>query len=538
MKVKGKKLVEENLRKYFGDLLKVFILKIIIVFSTLEVTFISGMYVDSLTADCMEIESIIKYTILFIIFIFLEIIFSYGFSIIFCKTQANIVFSINYDTLKYIKKTKLSFLSGKNPVYLNQRINEDSNAVVDFLLNVVCDLIVSIFTLAWIVFAVFKIEWKLAITIILSCPIYVWIYLQFEKELNVETYNYKEYRNRFIASMNKQLENPRFIKMNSLFNHLNKELKRKYLTFFRILCGYCKCNYKYSSMMDTIGKSYDIFLFIYCAVGIYNHTVTVGDFLIVRGYYTLLLQAVTQVINVFKTYPNMKISLGRLYGIFNETQEHNGKIKLNTINKIKLKNFSFSYGTVCVFRNFNYDFNKGKIYLICGENGKGKTTLINNLLGLYIDEFSGEIYYNEKNIKQINMYELRKHKIAVTEQEPTLLYSNLMKYIKDFYKKNNSEVLDALMRGFNINFEYRENCSGGEKQKISLIWSLLKKSELLILDEPTSALDRMSTEYLLEILQKIKRKKIIIIISHDKCFVEIADQVINLDLLKENEVKF
>ena len=56
--------------------------------------------------------------------------------------------------------------------------------------------------------------------------------------------------------------------------------------------------------------------------------------------------------------------------------------------------------------------------------------------------------------------------------------------------------------------------SGGEKQKISIINSLLKNGELLILDEPSSALDKNSTIYLQKELVKLKSQKIIIIISH------------------------
>lgn len=81
-----------------------------------------------------------------------------------------------------------------------------------------------------------------------------------------------------------------------------------------------------------------------------------------------------------------------------------------------------------------------------------------------------------------------------------------------------------------------EQCSGGEKQKISIINSLLKNGELLILDEPSSALDKNSTIYLQKELVKLKSQKIIIIISHDLQMDKIADKILDLDDKNNEEI--
>ena len=73
------------------------------------------------------------------------------------------------------------------------------------------------------------------------------------------------------------------------------------------------------------------------------------------------------------------------------------------------------------------------------------------------------------------------------------------------------------------------NISGGEKQKISIFKAFLSNSDLIILDEPTSALDRESCDKLKRYLIEHKKDKIIICISHDNDFIDIADKILILE---------
>ena len=74
-----------------------------------------------------------------------------------------------------------------------------------------------------------------------------------------------------------------------------------------------------------------------------------------------------------------------------------------------------------------------------------------------------------------------------------------------------------------------EKISGGEKQKIAILRSLIKKSDIIIMDEFNSALDKKSEKIFKEILPEIKINKIIIIITHNNYFDDISDYIINLE---------
>ena len=165
------------------------------------------------------------------------------------------------------------------------------------------------------------------------------------------------------------------------------------------------------------------------------------------------------------------------------------------------------------------------------------------------DEFLGEVFYNGKRISLLDMREVRRRYIGISEQEPMLLPDTLRYNItldeqgeldeEKFYKLcgclGMEEFIDSLPNDLDtvIN-EKSSNLSGGEKQKISLLRVLMKNPDVLILDEPTSALDRASRKRLGEYLQSIRKEKIIIISTHDKAFIEICDEEVSVTSLMHN----
>ena len=108
-------------------------------------------------------------------------------------------------------------------------------------------------------------------------------------------------------------------------------------------------------------------------------------------------------------------------------------------------------------------------------------------------------------------------------------------FMNEVYDKEQLNFYDKICRLFNVeeivagdkekNAESIQNTnfSGGEKQKISIIRTILKDAEVLIFDEPTSALDKISIENFIQIIRSVKNNKIIIIITHDHSLIEISD---------------
>jgi len=161
------------------------------------------------------------------------------------------------------------------------------------------------------------------------------------------------------------------------------------------------------------------------------------------------------------------------------------------------------------------------------------------MTGMYIGEFDGEVLYNDQSIKGLKLRNILGRNIAVSEQESFLLAETIQYNLAlddevNFEQDKLHQFIDmlglddfyaSLPHGINSTInEASSNLSGGEKQKLSLLRVLLKDADVIILDEPTSALDRVGKDNLRAYLNKVKKDKIIIVVTHDQDFISDFDE--------------
>ena len=207
---------------------------------------------------------------------------------------------------------------------------------------------------------------------------------------------------------------------------------------------------------------------------------------------------------------------------------------------MKIASFSKTYEGRTVLDFPGMELKKGKIYAVVGENGTGKSTLLNILSGVE-QNYSGLITFDGIDLKLLDRCFMRNQMLSIVEQEPDLLYSTLGENIaeqiddsQNIIKRIEEFSLLDFFSSLGKNLEYlvadqSSNLSGGEKQKIATIRCLLKEAKVLILDEPNSAFDEESTDMLCCILEKLKKDKIIILITHRFELQEISDVTVSLD---------
>ena len=166
---------------------------------------------------------------------------------------------------------------------------------------------------------------------------------------------------------------------------------------------------------------------------------------------------------------------------------------------IAVQNLSFGYEKEKpVLQNINFTFDAGKSYAIVGSSGSGKSTLLNLLMASHSD-YSGSICYDDTELHQISsdsLYEI----VSVVQQNVFIFNASIRDNITMFSDFPKEEVdraielsgLSKLIGERGEDYLCGENgsgLSGGEKQRISIARSLLKKSQLLLVDEATAALD-------------------------------------------------
>ncbi len=285
---------------------------------------------------------------------------------------------------------------------------------------------------------------------------------------------------------------------------------------------------------------------------IYTEQSTIDIYIIIIGYYEGIVSAFDESMNFISLLKNNDISIERLNSFLsfeeNGTKYFGKDKKINKINILECNNVSFKYDNRCnLFNDIACKFEKGKIYAIVGNNGKGKTTLFKLLLGV-LHPNSGNILINNKSIYTYQ-YDQYIDKFSVVNQKPYFFNKSIMENLTYFCNDYNKIIkvckkLDIHNFIMNLPDKYdtilsedATNLSGGQKQKLALARALLRDSQILLLDEFTSSLDQKSIEKIFEILSKIKKDKIIIMITHKQAEIESADIVYELKNNKIIEVK-
>ena len=180
--------------------------------------------------------------------------------------------------------------------------------------------------------------------------------------------------------------------------------------------------------------------------------------------------------------------------------------------------------------------NDNNVTIITGGPGTGKTTIINLILRLYKPK-KGKILLDNIDINNIDKKSYLKE-ISILNQETYLfnlsirenfnLINNSIKRQEEICKFTGvSNFIEGLPNGYDtIIDENSNNLSGGQKRLLSLTRMLLKESKILILDEATSSLDKEKVEKFSKILEKLKENHTIIVITHKKEIIDIADETI------------
>ncbi len=189
--------------------------------------------------------------------------------------------------------------------------------------------------------------------------------------------------------------------------------------------------------------------------------------------------------------------------------------------QIKCENLSVGYEKKEILKDINISIKDNAYVCIIGPNGAGKTTLLKTMIGL-IKPISGKINFEDVNKNEISYLsqftEVQNDFPATVREVITSGLFNKNKF-KLFYNKEDKEEVNKMLEKYNLlekaNTSFRD-LSGGQKQKVLLARSLIRKPKILFLDEPTSSLDANSIIELYQTLKDINKDGVMIImISHD-----------------------
>ena len=199
-------------------------------------------------------------------------------------------------------------------------------------------------------------------------------------------------------------------------------------------------------------------------------------------------------------------------------------------NIISIEHLSKKFGNTTVLNDVTISFEKGKIYGIVGRNGSGKTMLMKCICG-FVNPTFGKITVSGKVVgKDVEIPE----DIGIIIETPGFVlnysgYKNLKLLASVRGKITNDEIIDAI-NTVGLNPESKKHVgkySLGMRQRLGIAQAIMEKPKILILDEPMNGLDNDGVAHIRDVLLKLKKEKVTIILaSHNKEDVEIlCDEV-------------
>jgi ABC-type multidrug transport system fused ATPase/permease subunit len=213
------------------------------------------------------------------------------------------------------------------------------------------------------------------------------------------------------------------------------------------------------------------------------------------------------------------------------------------IYSVEFKNVSFNFADKSILTDFSMNLAKGDMMGVRGNSGKGKTTLLNLMLG-FLSPDAGKIYFND----QIADASGRKRfwaGISYLKQQHFFLHASVVENITleeenyDEVKLGNililtgvDKMIDLLPNGIQeLVTENGKNFSGGQRQRLLLARALYRNFDLLLLDEPFNELDEAAEIELLKQLQILAADgKMILLITHNTKAFSFCNKIIDLDV--------
>lgn len=206
---------------------------------------------------------------------------------------------------------------------------------------------------------------------------------------------------------------------------------------------------------------------------------------------------------------------------------------------IRYQGVSMSYdGKEKVLDDLNFEIKDGEFFVLVGPSGSGKTTTL-KLINRLIEQTEGDIFFQDKNIKDYPLREMRLEMGYVLQDIalfPNLTVAENIGLIPEMKKINKKEIakrVDSLLKQVDLDpkvYKNRlpEDLSGGEKQRIGILRAIAANPKVLLMDEPFSALDPISRGQLQDLVKDLHEdyKITTVFVTHDmREAIKLADRI-------------
>lgn len=392
------------------------------------------------------------------------------------------------------------------------------------------------------VFVLFTISWKLTLFVIILLPISGWLIGNLGRNLRKNSLTGQQQMGLMLSQIEETLGGIRIVKAfnaeNNLIGRFAKINDQIRTTFGRINRRHLLAH----PLSEFLGTIVICVLLLYGGMLILDKSSSLNAPAFI--YYLIVFYSLVPPFKDLSkaSYSVQKgvASLERVDDVLNtvNTITTEGDIPIKTFDSdIEFRHVWFRYGEAWVLRDINLTIKKGQTVALVGHSGSGKSTFV-DLIPRFYDVTKGDILIDGKNIKTLNVFDLRSLMGNVNQE--AILFNDTFENNITFGVENATreqieeaarianahDFIMATEHGYQTNIGDRGGrLSGGQRQRVCIARAVLKNPPIMILDEATSALDTQSERLVQSALDSLMKNRTSIVVAHRLSTIRNADLI-------------
>jgi ATP-binding cassette subfamily B protein len=425
-----------------------------------------------------------------------------------------------------------------------QKVRSDVEKFIALLVNMLFTTLVG---LVFVITYAFSVHWVIAPAFLLTVPLLGVLSSVLSKRIKVIQKVIVEETTALAGSTTESLRNIELVKSLGL---ADQEVRRLNSTTDKILklelkkVRYLRSLSFVQGTFVNLMRTGILFLMLYL---IFTQRITVGQFFSLFIYSFFIFGPLQELGNVINTYRETEVSLQNFRDILAIPKDPKpaNPVNVDDLDTLEFRDVTFQHQTATApaLSNISFGVKRGDTIAFVGPSGAGKTTLVKLLVGLYPPK-QGEILYNGLSSHVIDLDRLRERIGFVTQDSQ--LFSGTIRENLLFVRPDatDEECLDVLHKAAAHTLLARADkgldtvigeggvkVSGGEKQRLSIARSLLRKPHLLVFDEATSSLDSLTEEEISRTMRDVASDRAVmtILIAHRLSTIMHADRIYVLE---------
>lgn len=496
------------------------------------------LMIDNIYTDKFNLVII---TVIFLNIILLKNISNYSRVNLLLFLEEKLDLSIITNTFKRIIFLPYNYYKNKTTGDMTSRIN-DLFSIKNYITKVIIAVFLDILLIITSSIILLRINLKMALVLYLIIVIYIILFLVFKGSIKNMTNINQENSANLNSLMVESLNGYETIKGLNLESTFLKKLNILYLKLVKNNLSLNKLLNNYELLSNLFESMCLLFITLLGCNNISDGILSVGSLITFNTITMFLIDPIKDILELYKDYFYIKNSIKRINNLLNvHIEKLDSKSTLKIDGNIEIKNLIYSYNKKDnILNGINLEISAGDKVILLGNSGGGKSTLL-KLLYRYYEVERNKILLGKYDINDYKLLDIREN-IAYISQNEVIYTDTIRNNIlldrnitdEEFYKICKLTRVDKILEKRNINYDFLleengVNISGGERQRIILARTLLKKCKIVLIDEGLNEIDIYLENDILKDIFSYYQDKTFIIISHRKENIYLYDRKLILE---------